>query len=146
MYLKVQSVLDYRIDLSDSLFFMFGSKLRLVIYNCVTSQHWIVEKFPFKIGSGQGCEVQVSSAGTGPVQCVVEKKGSTYTIHSPTGTQLFLNGKPAAPGEIHKDIDNSLVFAGNLFALYLSVDEGSWLRGFYTRRYRNYSGCSEPHS
>jgi hypothetical protein len=58
---------------------MFGSKLRLVIYNCVTSQHWIVEKFPFKIGSGQGCEVQVSSAGTGPVQCVVEKKGSTYT-------------------------------------------------------------------
>ena len=128
-----------RIDVTDALFFMFGSKLRLVIYNCVTSQHWIVEKFPFKLGSGEGCDVQVSQAGTGPVQCMVEKKASTYTIHSPTGTQLFLNGKPAAPGEIHKDIDNSLVFAGNLFALYLSADEGSWLRGFYNSDWFIYS-------
>jgi hypothetical protein len=119
--------------------FMFGPKLKLVIYNCVTAQHWIVNRFPFKVGSGEGCDVQISAAGMGAVQCVFDKKFSSYTVHSPTGTPFFLNGKPNTPGEIDQNIDNSFIFAGNLFALYLSADEAIWLRGFHNSEWFIYS-------
>jgi hypothetical protein len=118
---------------------MFGPKLKLVIYHCLTGQNWTVEKFPVKIGSGEGCHVQIPHAGMGPVQCVVEKKSSDYTLNSPTGTPFFLNGKPDVPGQIQKDVDNSLIFAGNLFALYLSTDGNSWLQGFTNHDWFIYS-------
>ena len=90
----------------------------------------MVDKTPFKIGSGSDCDWRIDDYSVAEEHCVIQRKGSAFYLLPTEGAgNILLDGVENAGGELAADADHTLVIRGHLFALHGSSDAEKWLSG-----------------
>lgn len=102
----------------------------LILFDCVSGAHRVVDKTPFKIGSGADCDWRIDDYSVAEEHCVVQRKGQTFYLLAANGTNaVLLDGVDNPGAELESDVDHTLIIGGHLFALRESKDAQKWLRG-----------------
>ena len=100
----------------------------LILFDCLSGGHRIVDKTPFKIGSGLDCDWRIDDFSVADEHCVIQRKGrSFFLLASNQGRTILLDGQSTGGGELEMNIDHTLIIGGNLFALYGASDAQRWL-------------------
>jgi len=100
----------------------------LILFDCVSGGHRVVDKTPFKIGSGPDCDWRIDDSSVAEEHCVIQRKGRAFYLLASNGTGAVLFDGVASPGgELESDTDHTLVIGRHLFALYESGDAEKWL-------------------
>lgn len=99
----------------------------LVFFDCVTGAHRVVDKTPFKIGSGVDCDWRIDDMSVPLDCCSIQRKSSTFHLVASNGETILFNGVPGAGGELTRDGEHTIIIGANLFALYASKDAKKWL-------------------
>ena len=90
----------------------------------------MVDKTPFKIGSGPDCDWRIDDFSVAEEHCVIQRKGRAFCLLASNGTDaVLLDGVANPGGELASDVDHTLVIGGHFFALHGSSDAQKWLRG-----------------
>ena len=102
----------------------------LILFDCLSGAHRVVDKTPFKIGSGPDCDWRIDDYSVAEEHCVIQRKGRAFYLLASNGTDaVLLDGVANAGGELAADVDHTLVIGGHFFALHGSSDAQKWLRG-----------------
>ena len=89
----------------------------------------MVEKTPFKIGSGPECDWRVDDPAVPEEYCVIQRKDRAYYLLAANGTgSILLDGVANKGGELAPHADHTLVINGHLFALRISGKPELWLQ------------------
>ena len=64
--------------------------LGCVLFDCTAGTYRMVEKTPFKIGSGDDCDWRIDDPQVAAEHCVIQRKSNTYYLLSSAGTEGVL--------------------------------------------------------
>lgn len=102
----------------------------LILFDCVSGAHRVVDKTPFKIGSGSDCDWRIDDFSVAEEHCAIQRKGRSFFLLPSNGTEtVLLDGVAHSGGELALDADHTLMIDGHLFALRGSTDAQKWLHG-----------------
>jgi hypothetical protein len=101
----------------------------LILFNCSDGSHRIIDKTPFKIGSGSDCDLLIQDPLVLEDHCIIQRKFSTFYLLAPDGGTILWNGVFSAGGELTRDTEHTLVIGAHLFALQASSNAQKWLAG-----------------
>ncbi len=102
----------------------------LILFDCISGAHRVVDKTPFKIGSGLDCDWRIEDPDVADEYCVIQRKGREFFLHALNRENLvLLDGLENEGGELASDLDHTLVVGRHLFALHDSGDAEKWLSG-----------------
>ena len=102
----------------------------LVVFDCLSGASRIINKTPFKIGSGVDCDWRIDDSAVAAEHCVIQRKGHTFFLLPVEGTNfLMLDGTDLPGGELALNTDHTLAVGTHLFALHGSRDPDRWLAG-----------------
>jgi hypothetical protein len=102
----------------------------LILFDCLSGAARVVDKTPFKIGSGPDCDWRIDDTGVAPEHCVIQRKGHAFFLLPAEGTScLMLDGTDLPGGELALDLDHTLAVGRHLFALRAARDSQKWLAG-----------------
>ena len=123
----------------------------LILFDCLSGTHRVVDKTPFKIGSGPDCDWRIDDSSVAEEHCVIQRKGRSLYLLASNGTgAVLLDGVANAGGELALNEDHTLVIGGHLFALHGSGDAQKWLRGMNHAEWFIYNKAEErkygPHA
>ena len=108
----------------------------LILFDCVSGANRVVDKTPFKIGSGADCDWRIDDYSVAEEHCVIQRKGREFFLLASNGTEaVLLDGVENPGGALARDTDHTLVVGGHLFALHGSSDADKWLRGMNHREW-----------
>jgi len=108
----------------------------LILFDCGSGAHRVVEKTPFVIGSGADADWRVEGAQVSAEHCVIQRKGRDYFLLPANGTdELLLDGVLSAGGEIAPDLDHTLIIDGHFFALRTGAALRQWVDGLNHREW-----------
>ena len=89
----------------------------------------MVEKTPFKIGSGPECDWRIDDPAVAEEYCVIQRKDRAFYLLAANGTgSILLDGVANKGGELEPHADHTLVINGHLFALRISGKPELWLQ------------------
>ncbi len=91
--------------------------------------HRIVDKTPFKIGSGPDCDWRINDLSVVSEHCTIQRKGSAFCIVAANGGEILLDGVASQGRELVADTEHTLIVGSNLFALHTSSQTKKWLAG-----------------
>jgi len=102
----------------------------LILFDCLSGAHRVVDKTPFKIGSGPDCDWRIDDPAVAPAHCVIQRKGYAFFLLPAEGSSyLMLDGTDLPGGELALDTDHTLAVGDHLFALRAARDSHKWLEG-----------------
>src|SRR5258708_4520574 len=102
----------------------------LILFDCVSGAHRVVDKTPFKIGGGQASDWRIDDYSVAEEHCVIQRKGRAFYLLPSNGTEsVLLDGVADRGSELVLNTDHTLVIGAHLFALHGSSDAQQWLRG-----------------
>jgi hypothetical protein len=102
----------------------------LILFDCLSGANRVVDKTPFKIGSGPDCDWRIDDPEVSPEHCVIQRKGHAfYLLPSEGRSFLMLDGTDLPGGELALDTDHTLAIGEHLFALRAARDSHKWLEG-----------------
>jgi hypothetical protein len=107
-----------------------------VLFDCTAGTYRMVEKTPFKIGSGADCDWRIDDPQVAAEYCVIQRKTGTYYLLSSAGNEgVLLDGMLNPGGQLTPNTDHTLIIGKHLFALrpgsgldewIASMDAGEW--------------------
>ncbi len=101
-----------------------------ILFDCFTGAHRLVDKTPFKIGSGDDCDWRIDDPAVAAEHCLIQRKGRAYSILPANGSGVVLLDGSASPGTwLSTDQDHTLVIGAHFFALHGASDPQAWLAG-----------------
>jgi hypothetical protein len=102
----------------------------LILFDCVTGSHRVVDKTPFTIGSGEDCDWQIDGDDISEEHCEILSKGGAFYLLPCNGTHVLqLDGEEDPGGELALGIDHTLSIGRHLLALHGSTKAKKWLSG-----------------
>ncbi len=102
----------------------------LILFDCVSGGHRVVDKTPFKIGGGADCDWRIDDPNVPEEHCVIQRKGKAYFLLATTAAgEILLDGVSSTGGELEPHADHTLAIGRHLFAMRASSDPEGWLRG-----------------
>ena len=88
------------------------------LFNVLTGESFEITQTPFKIGSGEDCDLRLDAETVDAEHCVFQKKGGkTFLIPCDGIGYLLLDGVAFHGGELESRQDHTLCIGGNFFAL-----------------------------
>ena len=110
--------------------------LGCVLFDCTAGTYRMVEKTPFKIGSGDDCDWRIDDPQVAAEHCVIQRKSSTYYLLSSAGTEgVLLDGMLNPGGQITPNSDHTLIVGQRLFALRSGNHVDQWIARMNSREW-----------
>jgi FHA domain len=101
-----------------------------VLFDCTEGVYRIVEKTPFKIGSGGDCDWRIDDPWVAAEHCVIQRKSNVYYLLSSAGTDgVLLDGMLSPGGQLTPNVDHTLIVGNRLFALRVGSGLDKWSAG-----------------
>ena len=101
-----------------------------VLFDCITGAYRMVEKTPFKIGSGEDCDWRIDDDLVALEHCVIQRKSNTYYLLSSPGIDgVLLDGMLNPGGQLTPAADHTLIVGARLFALRVGSGLEKWIAG-----------------
>jgi FHA domain len=101
-----------------------------VLFDCSEGAYRMVEKTPFKIGSGDDCDWRIDDPQVAAEHCVIQRKSHTYYLLSSAGTEgVLLDGMLNPGGQLAPNTDHTLIIGKRLFALRVGSALEKWTAG-----------------
>ena len=102
----------------------------LILFDCVSGAHRVVDTTPFTIGSGVDSDWRIEDAAVAAEHCVIERQGRTFQLVTANGTPtVLLDGLENTGGELVPELDHTLAVGHHFLALRAGGDAEAWLRG-----------------
>jgi hypothetical protein len=100
------------------------------LFDCSEGAYRMVEKTPFKIGSGEDCDWRIDDPHVAPEHCVIQRKSNTYYLLSSAGIEgVLLDGMLNPGGQLAANADHTLIIGKHLFALRVGSALEKWIAG-----------------
>ena len=104
------------------------------LYDCLTGEHTIISKTPFKIGSGEDSDLRLNDQDVAHEHCVIYKKDNkTFLVPNQQIGELILAKQGdwlPGGGELEAGQDYTLCIGSYFFALRGDAHPKKWLHAF----------------
>jgi len=101
------------------------------LYDCLTGEHTIISKTPFKIGSGEDSDLKLNDPDVAQEHCVIYKKDKkTFLVPNQQIGQLILDGVGFVGGELEAGQDHTLCIGSHFFAIRGDAHPKKWVQSF----------------
>ena len=118
-----------------------------ILFDCFTGEHRLVEKTPFKIGSGPDCDWRIDDPSVPDEHCIIQRKGRAFSVVPGRDSDaLLLNGSASAGTWLSTDEDYTLIVGGHFLALHGASDPQVWLAGLDHQRWYIYDRTTDVKS
>jgi hypothetical protein len=106
------------------------------LYNCLTGEHAVIAKTPFKIGSGEDSDLKLNDPDVAHEHCVIYKKDKkTFLVPNQQIGELILDGVGFGGGELDPGQDHTLCVGSNFFAIRGDTHPKKWLQSLDCNRW-----------